>query len=264
MKNTKIELEKGEVLVYDFGNIKVHNYNTKDYISDQVILLEKSGKLAVIESPTFYDNNKELEEYIESLNVSVEGVLLSYHMSGATFLDGKRKLATHRADEYGHVGGGKSLILGFSKTFGEIFDGEIHHVTDYIDEGEITIANIKLNIIPTADAYDIEIPEINSIYIHMLGSNCHSIVAGVSHASAMIEILKGYLKKNYNLILTSHYIPEGMDAVNTKISYLETLLNIASTCQSASEMIEKVRKEYPTYSGENYLEMTAQSFFPQN
>ena len=264
MKNTKIKLEKGEVLVYDFWNIKVHNYNTNDYISDQVILLEKNGKLAVIESPPFYDNNKELEEYIKSLDVSIDGILLSYHMSGATFLDGKRKLATHMADEYGHVGEGKSLIDGFTKTFGEIFDGSIHNITDYIDEGEITIADIKLNIIPTADAYDIEIPEINSIYTHMLGSNCHSIIAGASHANAMIETLKGYLKKNYNLILTSHCIPEEIDAVNTKIAYLKTLLNIASTCKSASEMIEKVSKEYPNYSGANYLEMTANFFFPEN
>lgn len=227
-------------------------------------MFEKNGKLAVIESPTFYDNNKELEEYIKSLDVSIDGILLSYHMSGATFLDGKRKLATHKADEYGHIGGGKYLIEGFAKTFGEIFDGSIHNITDYMDEGEITIADIKLNIIPTTDAYDIEIPEINSIYTHMLGSNCHSIVAGASHVSAMIETLKGYLKKNYNLILTSHYIPEGIDAVNAKIEYLKTLLNIASTCKSAGEMIEKVSKEYPNYSGANYLEMTANFFFSKN
>lgn len=227
-------------------------------------MFEKNGKLAVIESPTFYDNNKELEEYIKSLDVSIDGILLSYHMSGATFLDGKRKLATHKADEYGHIGGEKSLIEGFAKTFGEIFDGSIHNITDYMDESEITIADIKLNIIPTTDAYDIEIPEINSIYTHMLGSNCHSIVAGASHVSAMIETLKGYLKKNYNLILTSHYIPEGIDAVNAKIEYLKTLLNIASTCKSAGEMIEKLSKEYPNYSGANYLEMTANFFFSKN
>ena len=227
-------------------------------------MFEKNSKLAVIESPTFYDNNKELEEYIKSLDVSIDGILLSYHMSGATFLDGKRKLATHKADEYGHIGGGKSLIEGFAKTFGEIFDGSIHNITDYMDEGEITIADIKLNIIPTTDAYDIEIPEINSIYTHMLGSNCHSIVAGASHVSAIIETLKGYLKKNYNFILTSHYIPEGIDAVNAKIEYLKTLLNIASTCKSAGEMIEKVSKEYPNYSGVNYLEMTANFFFSKN
>lgn len=34
MKNTKVKLEKGEVLIYDFGNVKVHNYSTNDYISD--------------------------------------------------------------------------------------------------------------------------------------------------------------------------------------------------------------------------------------
>lgn len=49
-----------------------------------------------------------------------------------------------------------------------------------------------------------------------------------------------------------------------KISYIETLLNIASTCNSKDEMIEKVKKEYPNYSGVNYLEMTASFFFENN
>ena len=95
----------------------------------------------------------------------------------------------------------------------------------------------------------------------MLGSESHSIIAGVDHANAMIDTLKGYIEKNYNLILTSHYIPEDIKAVDTKISYIETLLNIASTCKSKDEMIEKVKEEYPNYSGVNYLEMTAGFFF---
>lgn len=264
MEYKKIDLEKGKVLVYDFKDIKVHNYNTEDAIADQVILLEKNKKLVVIESPTFYDNNKELEEYIKSLNVEVDGVLLAYHMGGGTFLKDVKKFATHNADEYGHNGGGKDLIDGFTKTFGEPFDSKIHDVTNYIEQGELTLADIKMNIIPTTEAYDIEIPEINSIYTHMLGSDCHSIIAGVEHASAFIKTLKGYVNKNYNLILTSHYIPEDITAVKTKISYIETLLNIASTCTTAEEMIEKVDKEYPKYSGHNYLEMTANFFFPQN
>jgi len=63
MENKKVNLDKGYVLIYDFGGIKVHNYNTADYINDQVILLEKNNKIVVIESPAFYDNNKELESY---------------------------------------------------------------------------------------------------------------------------------------------------------------------------------------------------------
>ena len=115
MESKKINLEKGYILLYDFGNIKVHNYNTADYIDDQVILLEKDNKIVIIESPAFYDNNKELEEYISSLNVEVDGILLSYHMAGGTFLDNTKKYATTKADEYGHNGGGKSLVDGFTK-----------------------------------------------------------------------------------------------------------------------------------------------------
>ena len=182
-------------------------------------------------------------------------------MGGGTFLKDSKKYATKKADEYGHIGGGKALVDNFTKAFGESFDNNIHNVTDYINGGTITLADIKMNIIPTSDAFDIEIPEINSIYTHMLGSDCHSIIAGVDYANAMIDILKGYIEKNYNLILTSHYIPEDIKAVDTKIAYIETLLNIASTCNSKDEMIEKVKEEYPNYSGVNYLEMTAGFFF---
>ena len=261
MENKRINLDKGYVLVYDFGNVKVHNYNTADYIDDQVILLEKNKKVVVIESPAFYDNNKELEKYIESLGVKLDGVLLSYHMGGGTFLKDSKKYATKKADEYGHIGGGKELVDNFTKAFGESFDNNIHNVTDYINGGTITLADIKMNIIPTGDAFDIEIPEINSIYTHMLGSDCHSIIAGATHANAMVDTFKGYIEKNYNLILTSHYIPEDIKAVDTKISYIETLLNIASTCKNKDEMIEKVKEEYSNYSGVNYLEMTAGFFF---
>ena len=240
MEYKKINLEKGNVLVYDFGDVKVHNYNTNDAIDNQVILLEKNNKLVVIESPAFYDNNKELEDYIKSLNVEVDGILLAYHMGGGTFLENSKKYSTHNADSYGHSGGGKALIYGFTKAFGEIFDNKIHNITDYIEKGEITLADIKLNIIPTNDVYDIEIPEINSIYTHMLGSDCHYIIAGVAHASLMIEILKGYLDKNYNLILTSHYAPEELDAVKTKIVNIETLLNIASDSSNANEFIDRL------------------------
>lgn len=263
MKNKKVNLDKGYVLVYDFGEIKVHNYNTTDYIDDQVILLEKNKRIVVIESPAFYENNKELENYIALLGAKLDGILLSYHMGGGTFLKNAKKYATHNADEYGHTGGGKTLVDNFTKAFGETFDSNIHSVTDYIEKGKITLADIEMNIIPTNEGYDIEIPEINSIYTHMLGSDCHSIIAGVEHANTMIETLKGYIAKNYNLILTSHYIPEDIKAVNKKIAYIETLLNIASDCNSANEMIEKVKSEYPNYSGVNYLEMTANFFFPQ-
>ena len=63
---TRVNLEKGEMNVYDFGGIKLHAYKTNDFIDDEVFILEKNGKAVVIESPCFFDNNKELEIYKRS------------------------------------------------------------------------------------------------------------------------------------------------------------------------------------------------------
>lgn len=62
----------------------------------------------------------------------------------------------------------------------------------------MTIGGIDFIIKQTAEAFDIEIPEINAVYTHMLGHDCHSIVAGTGHADAMIETLKGYIEKGYD------------------------------------------------------------------
>ena len=42
---TNIKLNKGEMNIYDFGNIKLHAYKTNDFIDDEVFILEKNGKL---------------------------------------------------------------------------------------------------------------------------------------------------------------------------------------------------------------------------
>ena len=78
-------------------------------------------------------------------------------------------------------------------------------VTNYIDEGKIQIGGIEFVITRTAEAFDIEIPEINVLYTHMLGHDCHSIVAGRDHADNMIAVLNTYINIGYELILTSHY-----------------------------------------------------------
>lgn len=256
---TKSVLTKGEVNVYDFGTIRLHAYKTNDFIDDEVFIVEKDGKAVIIESPCFFDNNEELKKYLDDLEVC--GILTAYHMAGGSFLPEVKKYATKNADEYGHSGGGKALIDNFTGAFGEIFDNSIHTVTDYIEPGKITIGGIDFIITPTQEAFDIEIPEINAVYTHMLGHDCHSIVAGVPHANAIIAQLKEYIKKGYDLILTSHYTPEDLKDAQTKIAYIESLKEIALTCSSANEFKEKVNERYSNYSGGNYLDMTASFFF---
>ena len=95
----------------------------------------------------------------------------------------------------------------------------------------------------------------------MLGHDCHSIVGGAGHADGIIAELNGYIEKGYDLVLTSHYTPEDLKDVQTKIDYLENLKKIAATCEDADSFKAEVQKQYPAYSGQNYLDMTAGFFF---
>ena len=94
---TTVKLAKGEMNVYDFGGVKLHAYKTNDFIDNEVFIIEKNGKAVIIESPCFFDNNKELAEYLK--DVEVEGMLIAYHGAGATFMTEVTRYATQNAVE---------------------------------------------------------------------------------------------------------------------------------------------------------------------
>lgn len=256
---TTVKLAKGEMNIYDFGDIKLHAYKTNDFINNEVFIVEKKGRAVLIESPCFFDNNKELAEYLN--DAEVEGMLIAYHGAGATFLPEVPKYATQNAVDYSANGGGKALIDNFTNTFGEIFDSSIHEITNVIRKGKVTIGGIDFIIKKTLEAFDIVIPEINAVYTHMLGHDCHSIVAGAGHADGIIAELRSYIENGYDLILTSHYTPEDLKDAETKIRYLENLKKIAANSTDADSFKAEVQKQYPAYSGQNYLDMTAGFFF---
>ena len=105
------------------------------------------------------------------------------------------------------------------------------------------------------------IPEVNTVYTHMLGHDCHSIVTCAAHADGMIAELNSYIEKGYEFILTSHYTPEDLKDAQTKIDYLENIKKLAAECADADSFKAEVRKQYPAYGGQNYLDMTAGSLF---
>ena len=254
-----VKLEKGEMHIYDFGNIKLHAYRTDDFINDEVFIVEKNGQSVIIESPCFFDNNAVLEKYVSPLNVV--GMLIAYHDAGGSFLPNIPKYATANAKEYGENGGGKALIDNFTNAFGTIFDNRLHKITNIIGKGKVTIGGTDFIITPTDEAYNIVIPEINAVYTHMLGHDCHSIVAGATHADAIIAELQGYIENGYALILTSHYTPEDLKDAQTKIDYLNKLKVIAAKCNNADEFKIEVKRVFPEYGGNNYLDMTANMLF---
>lgn len=258
-----VELDKGHVDVYTENGVTLYAYQTRDLIDDEVFILAKNGRGVVIELPCFHGNIRELTAFLRQEGITVEGKLVAYHAAGASFLPEVPAYGTASSVAYNTTGGGAALVANFHKAFGGSFDESLCAVDHVLEEGGTEIAGIRFLVKPNAEAYDLEIPEIRCVYTHMMGHDCHSIVAGCPHADGILSQLNYYLRKGFDLVLTSHYTPEDLKDVRTKIAYLTDLKEIALASESADEMRAKVQAKYPHYSGQNYLDMTVGFFFPQ-
>ena len=259
-KNIEI-LKYGTVTTIPCGDLNIRVYTTKDAIDDQVILLDKAGKGVIIELPAFHNSIEEMTSYLKEKKIDVEAKLVSYHAAGSSFLPDVKNYLTESSAAYNTDGEGAHLIKQFSGVFGGGFDSGVVNSGENLNGGPVTFAGIGLEIIPNGDAFEVLIPQAKAVYMHMLGHDCHSIVAGADHADAIIANLKGYLDRGTEIFLSSHYVPETRKDVETKITYLEKLKEIAKGCSSGAEFKEKVNKEFPGFTGGNYLDMTAGFFF---
>ena len=81
-----VELNKGHVDVYEKNGITLYAYQTHDLIDDEVFVLARSGRGVVIEMPCFFDNIRELTDFLAREEIQVEAKLVAYHAAGASFL----------------------------------------------------------------------------------------------------------------------------------------------------------------------------------
>ena len=260
----RVNLQKGYIDVYDFGKMKLHAYQTNDLMNDECFILENEQQLLLIEFPAFHSNLGEFEEYIKKLNKKIIGKVFSDHPNGgASILKDIRNYASQGTINSMKTGTIKHLNEGFIPGFGEDFDEKLPVITDVLTDKNVHIGGFELNITYHDENIEIEFPQINCVYTHMLGHDCHSIIAGESHANAIIEQLEGYKQKGYTLVLSSHYTPETLEDVDIKISYIKELKKIAKETTNSEEFKDKVKAKFSNYSGLNYLDMTAGYFFPQ-
>ncbi|MDR1071016.1 MAG: hypothetical protein LBL21_00005, partial [Rickettsiales bacterium] len=256
-----VKLANGEVNVYDFGRTRLHAYRADNPIGQVVFVLEKAYKGVVIEAPCFHDNRIELERYISSLGVTVEGILSSYHVAGGDFLKGVKRYGTLNAEEYRN-GSALGTARGLAKVFGPgKFDASVIRITDYIARDLVFIAGIRFDIDRTDEAFDIEIPELNAKYVRRLGNGEHSFAPSIRDVEKEEKKLLGILRDGYDLILSSHHMPEDSEDLKDKIMYLRHLRQSARDCMSAREFKSAVRAEYPDYGSGNFLDMTAEALY---
>ena len=196
MEVSKINLKKGFIDIYDFGEIKLHAYQTNDLMNDECFILENDKNVLLVEFPAFHSNLGEFEEYIKGLNKNIVGKVFSDHPNGgASILSNVKNYASQGTINSMTSGTIKHLNDGFIPSFGEDFDAKLPVITDILTENNVNIGGFELNITYHDENIEIEFPQINCVYTHMLGHDCHSIVAGSGHADAIINQLQGYKEK---------------------------------------------------------------------
>ncbi len=195
MESVKMNLKKGYVDVYDFGEIKLHSYQTNDLMNDESYILENDKNVLLIEFPAFYDNLEEFEAYVKGLNKNIVGKVFSDHPNGGTILKDVKGYASEGTIKSMKEGTIHNLVTGFESSFGGAFAKEYHEITDVLKDSTVNIGGFELNITYYDENIEIEFPQINCIYTHMLGHDCHSIVAGEDQ----LKTGEAIITKGYNL-----------------------------------------------------------------
>ena len=255
----------GDMNVYNFNDVKLHAYSTNDNMNDHCYVVESPEGLVIIESTAYKNNVQAFADYIKALNKPVAGALLSYHPNGYKSFGEVKIYATENAlKSWQENGGVWNLTQSFIQALGDKVADDLPTSAEIIEEGTtLNLAGLEFKILHSSDGedYDIEIPAINAIYRHMMGSKTHNILPAIPYIEAEIADLKSYLDKGYTLVLTSHNAPEGRKVVEEKIAYLEKVLELAKTSKDKEEFMNAVKEAFPDYAGEAYLGMSAGALF---
>ena len=259
----KITLNSGHVNIYEGNKITLHAYATEDALSNEAYIVEGEEALVGIELPSFTAGLEIWKQYVESLKKPMRDIFIVNHPAGASYIKGMNIYGTQNAKDSIAGGAVHAITEGLHKAFGEDFHGgnDTAVINNILPGGKTNIAGIDFKIIDRGSDYDIEIPEINAIYTHMLGQKVHSIITSKEHMKSMLNTLKEYQNAGYNLILSAHAEPEGQDAVAEKIAYIKKMQKLSEEKDNAAEFKSAMKKEFPDYAGENYLEMTVGALY---
>ena len=118
-----VALDKGRVDIYTKNGVTLYAYQTRDLIDNEAFVLAKKGRGVVIELPCFFDNIRELTDFLKSEGVTVEAKFVAYHAAGASFLPevpayGEFQERIRRQLRFQHLRGGSRAGRGRDRACG--------------------------------------------------------------------------------------------------------------------------------------------------
>lgn len=255
----------GKIEKFDMHGLTVHTYNSVEGMVDGSAVFETEKTLVLLEPQPMPESAKELKRYIEGLNKPLTAIIVSYHGAGLALYEGVPVYASKAAVEFARNGGEAGLFEHFAKTVpgfdpavivpGHVLEGATANV------GGIDFALDYHDAPAPAPGMTVAVPSAKVVYLHMLGGDTHSILGGKEHIDAFIAELRKIKGEGYELILTSHHVPEKSDALDKKIAYLEKTKEILNGAKTKDDFIAAMKQAFPDYQGEAYLNMSADALY---
>ena len=263
-----VQLKKGTMQIFDYGETKVHVYETKGFFNTHAFFIEKKGKGVLIETPPMKDNYKELVDYIVGLGYKDIDVMVSYHLIGKHFFDTDKLKFNHiysnqESLDYMTNSGNESLSK-LAEVSGQDLDETTIVPTDLLKAGAQEISGIPFVITPTGFGFDVEMPEIKAVHLHMVGHDNHTMIFNTEFIDTVIKELTAFQEKGYTTYFSSHSAPETSGDVTIKINYLKEMKAQLSAAKNEEEFIQKMDKAYPNFGWRNYLLGSAKMLFTEN
>ena len=259
------ESATGKIEKFEMNGLTVHTYNSVEGMVDGSAVFETEKELVLLEPQSMPESAKELKKYIDGLKKPLAAVIVSYHGAGLALYKGVPVYASKAAVDFAKNGGAAELfgyfaknVPGFNPTVivpGHVLDGASAKIggLDFDLEYDDTPA--------PAPGMTVALPYAKVVYLHMLGGDTHSILGSKDHIDVFIKELQRIKGKGYELILTSHHAPEKPDALDKKIAYLEKTKEILSGSKTKGDFTAAMKKTFPYYRGEGYLEMSAENLY---
>lgn len=237
----------------------LHVCDTGDALADTCFAFEGPEGLVCLEAPDFQPDVDAWKAYLAALGKPVLGVLTPYHVGGADQLG--ETLATARTVAALAPGG---AIHGITEGFKEAFHGAFlqpRPIGRVIPEGALSLGGLDFVIRDEGYGFAVELPAARLSATHLFGADCHSLLPSREAIDAALAQCDALEAAGVRLILSTHHLPEGPEAIPAKRAYLLRVKAIAAEAPDAKAFEAAVRAAFPTLGAEGYLSMTAAALY---
>lgn len=243
----------------DLPGCTLHVCDTGDALADTCFAFESPTALVCLEAPAFQPDVDAWKAYLATLGKPIAAVLTPYHVGGAEQLG--ETWATARTCASLQPGGPiHGIVTGFKDAFHGAF---LQPVTPAktIPEGPLSVGGLDFVVRNEGYGFDLDLPAAKLTATHLFGADCHSLLVSTEAIDAAIAQCDRLAAAGTQVILSTHHLPEGPEAIPAKRAYLLRVKELAVASADAATFVAAVKAAYPTLAAEAYLSMTAQALF---